>query len=222
MHCIIFLCGTKIKVEWDIKMLKKMFVLTLSLCMLGWQVSVLAKKIDQRLKFTVVVLSQETDIRKNFENELVKNLKADKYDAVASHSLIPKISDFRHPNIYKKLRKKGIQGVLLLMPIDVGDQASIKSAQPRVWSTTYDSVEAFVNGYRGGNFNTQAVVQVSAFLISDEQASNFWQGIIWLDDTVETRQEGIEKLSGLILSNLNASRAYLRKLLGFEPLDISA
>ena len=203
-------------------MLKIMAVLSLSLLMLGGHVPVLAKSAEQRLKFTVVVLSKEAKTRHDFENELVENLKVHKYDAIASHSLITDSSDFSKPDIYKKLRKKGIQGVLLLMPVDVGEQASIKSAKPRVWSTTYDSIEAFVNSYRGGNFNTQAVVQVSAFLISDEQASNFWQGIIWLDDTVKTRQEGIEKLSGIVLSNLNASRAYLRKLLGFEPLDTSS
>lgn len=187
--------------------------------MLGLGFSALAQDSNQRLKFTVVALSKESDIRHSFENELVKNLKANQYNAVASHLLIADLLDFSKPDVYKRLREKGIQGVLLLMPIDVGEQASIKSAQQRVWSTTYDSIEAFVNGYRGGNFNTQAVVQVSGFLITDNKSSNFWQGVIWLDDTVKTRQEGIEKLSGLVLSNLNASRAYLRKLLGLEPLN---
>jgi len=200
-------------------MLKKISVLTLCLFMLGLGFSALAQDSNQRLKFTVVALSKESDIRHSFENELVKNLKANQYNAVASHLLIADLPDFSKPDVYKRLREKGIQGVLLLMPIDVGEQASIKSAQQRVWSTTYDSIEAFVNGYRGGNFNTQAVVQVSGFLITDNKSSNFWQGVIWLDDTVKTRQEGIEKLSGLVLSNLNASRAYLRKLLGLEPLN---
>jgi hypothetical protein len=200
-------------------MLKKISVLTLCLFMLGLGFSALAQDSNQRLKFTVVALSKESDIRQSFENELVKNLKANQYNAVASHLLIADLPDFSKPDVYKRLREKGIQGVLLLMPIDVGEQASIKSAQQRVWSTTYDSIEAFVNGYRGGNFNTQAVVQVSGFLITDNKSSNFWQGVIWLDDTVKTRQEGIEKLSGLVLSNLNASRAYLRKLLGLEPLN---
>lgn len=200
-------------------MLKKISVLTLYLFMLGLGFSALAQDSNQRLKFTVVALSKESDVRHIFENELVKNLKANQYNAVASHLLIADLPDFSKPDVYKRLREKGIQGVLLLMPIDVGEQASIKSAQQRVWSTTYDSIEAFVNGYRGGNFNTQAVVQVSGFLITDNKSSNFWQGVVWLDDTVKTRQEGIEKLSGLVLSNLNASRAYLRKLLGLEPLN---
>ena len=200
-------------------MLKKISVLTLCLFMLGLGFSALAQDSNQRLKFTVVALSKESDVRHIFENELVKNLKANQYNAVASHLLIADLPDFSKPDVYKRLREKGIQGVLLLMPIDVGEQAGIKSAQQRVWSTTYDSIEAFVNGYRGGNFNTQAVVQVSGFLITDNKSSNFWQGVVWLDDTVKTRQEGIEKLSGLVLSNLNASRAYLRKLLGLEPLN---
>ncbi len=200
-------------------MLKIMAVVSVSLFILGWHVSVLSENIGQRLKFTVVAVTDEPNLRHDFENELVKNLKAHKYDVVASHSFFAEISDFRQPDIYKKLHRRGFQGVLLLMPVDVGEQASINSAQPRVWSTTYDSIETFVNGYRGGDFNTQAVIQVSAFLISEEQASNFWQGIIWLDNSVATRKEGIEKLSGLVLSNLNASRAYLRKLLGLAPLQ---
>jgi len=200
-------------------MLKKISVLILCLFTISLGIPALAQDSNQRLKFTVVALSEEPSVRKNFENELVKKLKTDQYNAVSSHLLISDLPDFNKPDVYKKLRENGIQGVLLLMPIDVGKEASIKSAQPRVWSTTYDSIEAFVNGYRGGNFNTQAVVQVSGFLISDNESSNFWQGVIWLDDTVKTRQEGIEKLSGLVLSNLNASRAYLRKLLGLEPLN---
>lgn len=199
-------------------MFKKISILTLCLFILGLGISALAQDSNQRLKFTVVALSKEPSVRQSFEDELVKNLKANQYNAVASHLLVAELPDFSKPDVYKKLRGKGIQGVLLLMPIDVGKEASIKSAQPRVWSKTYDSIEAFVNGYRGGNFNTQAVVQVSGFLISENQSSNFWQGVIWLDDTVETREEGIEKLSGLVLSNLNASRAYLRKLLGLDPL----
>lgn len=200
-------------------MLKKVSALCLCLFMLGLSIPALAKDSNQRLKFTVVALSKEQDVRHSFENELVKNLKADQYNAIASHLLIEDLPDFTKPDVYKRLREKGIQGVLLLMPIDVGEQASIKSAKTRVWSTTYDSIEAFVNGYRGGNFNTQAVVQVSGFLLSENQSSNFWQGVIWLDDTVETREEGIARLSGLVLSNLNASRTYLRNLLGLEPLN---
>jgi len=199
-------------------MFKKISILTLCLFILGLGISALAQDSNQRLKFTVVALSKEPNVRQSFEDKLVKNLKENQYNAVASHLLVADLPDFSKPDVYKRLRSNGVQGVLLLMPIDVGKEASIKSAQPRVWSTTYDSIEAFVNGYRGGNFNTQAVVQVSGFLISENQSSNFWQGVIWLDDTVETREEGIEKLSGLVLSNLNASRAYLRKLLGLDPL----
>ena len=200
-------------------MFKKISILTLCLFILGLGISALAQDSNQRLKFTVVALSKEPNVRQSFEDKLVKNLKENQYNAVASHLLVADLPDFSKPDVYKRLRSNGVQGVLLLMPIDVGKEASIKSAQPRVWSTTYDSIEAFVNGYRGGNFNTQAVVQVSGFLISENQSSNFWQGVIWLDDTVETREEGIEKLSGLVLYNLNASRAYLRKLLGLEPLS---
>lgn len=199
-------------------MLRHLVIISLSLLTLCWHVSVGAKNSDQILKFTVVALSKDPGIRRDFENKLVKNLRANNYDAIASHTILTDLSDFREQSVYQKLRREGIQGVLLLRPIDVGAQASIKSARQSTWSTTYDSIEAFVTDYRGGDFSTQAVVQVSGFLISGEHSSNFWQGVIWLDDTVTTREEGIDKLSGLILSNLNASRAYLRKLLGLKPL----
>lgn len=200
-------------------MLRRYLLIGLSLLAISWQLTAVAKSSeDQLLKFTVVAFSQDASIRRDFENELVKALREDNYDAIVSHSLVEKLSDFSEPNIYTTLREEGVQGILLLMPVDVGSDASIKSIQQRTGATTYHSIESFVNDYRGGNFGTQAVVQVSAFLISGQQASNFWQGVVWLDDTVTTREEGIKKLSGLVLYNLNASRAYLRKLLGLEPL----
>ena len=167
----------------------------------------------------MVVLSKDQSRRLDFENELVKSLRENNYDAIASHNLIPDMANFRDPNISQKLQKEGIQGVLLLKPIDTGEQASISSAQKRVTSTTYNTIEAFVTDYRGGDFSTQAVVQVSGYLLSEGNTSNFWQGVIWLDEKVETQQEGIKKLTELVLSNLNASRGYLRKLLGFQPLE---
>ena len=51
----------------------------------------------------------------------------------------------------------------------------------------YNSIYAFVTDYRDGNFSTQAVVQVTGFLLTAEQETNFWQGIVWLDDKVKTR-----------------------------------
>jgi predicted transcriptional regulator len=196
-------------------------IILLSLFLIGsWHVAAGASEgASHVLKFTVVVLSKEQSVRLDFENELVKSLRANNYDVIASHNLVPGMADFRDPNIAQKLQNEGVQGVLLLKPIDTGEQASITSAQKRVTSTTYNTIEAFVSDYRGGNFNTQAVVQVSGYLLSEGNTSNFWQGIIWLDEQVETQQEGIEKLTELVLSNLNASRGYLRKLLGFQPLE---
>lgn len=198
--------------------LRRTLVIGVSMLALCWCFVAAAESTDQRLKFMVVAVSDEADIRSDFEGALVERLKADNYDAVSSHTLLPSLSDFSHPNTSQELQKKGIQGILLLTPIDVGEQASIKSVKPHLWPKSYGSIESFVHGYRDGNFDTQVVLQVSGFLISENNLSNFWQGIIWLDDTVTTRQEGIAKLSELVLSNLNASRPYLRKLLGFEPL----
>ena len=192
--------------------------MTLSLGPVSAEVHQDEKPADQLLKFTVIVLSKEQTIRYDFEEKLVKNLRENNYDAIASHSLIPDISNLRDPELHQKLQKDGIKGALLLRPIDIGEQASITSAQKQIAPKAYDSIEAFVADYREGDFSTQAVVQVTGLLLTAEQASTFWQGVIWLDDNVKTQEEGIEKLSDLVLSNLNASRGYLRKRLGFKPL----
>ncbi|HEB27370.1 MAG TPA: hypothetical protein ENI05_06290 [Porticoccus sp.] len=197
-------------------------IISLSILLLGGYVYAETQQgagsTDKLLKFTVVALSKEHSIRRDFENELVKNLRANNYDAIASYSLLPDISSLHDPALRLKLQEEGIQGVLLLRPIDIGEQASIQSAQKQIAPKAYNTIEAFVTDYRGGDFSTQAVVQVSGFLLSEAHTANFWQGIIWLDDNVKTREEGIEKLSDLVLSNLNASRGYLRKRLGFKPL----
>jgi len=201
-------------------MLRNLVILSLSMLLFGGPVYAGASQgsTDKLLKFTVVALSKEHSIRRDFENELVKNLRANNYDAIASHSLLPDISSLHDPALRLKLQEEGVQGVLLLRPIDIGEQASIQSAQKQIAPKAYNTIEAFVTDYRGGDFSTQAVVQVSGFLLSEAHTANFWQGIIWLDDNVKTREEGIEKLSDLVLSNLNASRGYLRKRLGFKPL----
>ena len=203
-------------------MLKKISVVFLLLSMFCWNVPAFAQNTDRLLRFTVIAVTDDEEARREFETTLVSKLKASHYDVVPSHLLVSDIAEFQNKEVYQKLQNMGMQGALLLMPVDVGEHATIKSAKRRVWSTTYDSIEAFVESYRGGDFDTQALVQATGFLITGDDEYNFWQGMIWLDDKVDSKEEGIEKLSGLVLSNLNASRGYLRQLLGFEPLSTRA
>ena len=172
-------------------MLRNIVIWSLFISLFGGHVSAENQqgvgRTDQLWKFAVVALSKEHNTRRDFENELVKNLRANNYDVVTSHSLLPDIISLRDSVLRLKLQEEEIQGVLL---IDIGKQASIQSVQKQIEPRVYDSIEAFVRDYRGGDFSTQAVVQVSGFLLSE-----------------------------LVLSNLNASKGYLRKRLGFQALN---
>tara|TARA_R110000822_G_scaffold159476_30_gene299645 strand:- start:10038 stop:10415 length:378 start_codon:yes stop_codon:yes gene_type:complete len=125
-------------------MLRNVVILSLSILLFGGHASAENQqgvgRTDQLLKFTVVALSKEHNIRRDFENELVKNLRANNYDAIASHSRLPDISSLRDPALRLKLQEEGIQGVLLLRPIDIGEQASITSAQKQITPMEYDSI----------------------------------------------------------------------------------
>jgi len=44
-------------------------------------------------------------------------------------------------------------------------------------------------------------------------------GAVWLDEPVTDRQQAIDRLQGLMLTNVDAVRPAIRKRLGLPPLD---
>ena len=177
-----------------------------------------AKQSETLLKIAIVALSDNYEIRQDLENRIVNKLLANHYDAIASHILIKDISNIRDPKLRHKLYANGIHGALLLRAIDVGEKASIISSGEYVSPRVYSSIQEFISDERGGDFDSRAVVQVSAFMLSEHRATSFWSGVVWLDAPVETRQEGFEKLAELVVFNLNAARSYMRQRMGLAPI----
>ncbi|MAM70844.1 MAG: hypothetical protein CMP91_06885 [Gammaproteobacteria bacterium] len=175
---------------------------------------------NQYLRFTVMAMAPDLETRMIFEDELVRVLREDDYDVVASHTLVPEISPAVSLEVRQALIEAGIQAALVLRPLATGNDASITAAQEALSQQTYTSLAAFINDYRGHNFESQAVVHVLGFLLDPQQSRLFWQGVIWLDDTVETQEQAIEKLVELVQFNLNQSRTVLRHQLGLPPLII--
>lgn len=200
-------------------MIIKLMLLSYVLLTFSSQPALATSKQDQPLlKIAVVVLSDDHETRRHLENKIVNKLLANHYDASASHVFIPNIGNIRDPKLRQKLYANGIRGVLLLRPIDVSENASIKSSKDHFSALAYDSIKAFVTDERYGNFDSQAVVQVSGFILSEQQATNFWSGLVWLDEPAENRKDGLEKLAELVLFNLNAARSYIRQNMGLAPL----
>lgn len=178
----------------------------------------LAQNVDVRVKFAVIALDTDGATRISFEDQLAQALVVDNYDAVASYTLLPDISDITDPSLREKLLNNGINLVMVLRPVDIGTTATIESVQGHLRPDDYGSIQEFVEGYRGDNFNTQAVIHIAGFLFDAERSMTFWQGVLWLDEEVDSQEQGIDKLIELVLFNLNQSRGSLRKRLGLPPL----
>lgn len=63
------------------------------------------------------------------------------------------------------------------------------------------------------------VASHSIYSISEGDATPVSAGAVWLDEEVETREEGIERLQDLIVANVDAARPAIRRLLGLPPLE---
>lgn len=189
------------------------------LLLLGCQVQ--AQETPQYLRFSVIAMAPYFATRVAFEEALVSMLRLDNYDAVPSHSVLPVEIPAEQSAARELLLDAGIHAVLVLQPLASGEGGSITAAQAALSPESYGSLSSFISDYRGDNFESQAVVHVMGFLLDEQQSRLFWQGVVWLDESVDTQQEAIDKLVNLVRFNLNQSRPALRQYLGFPPLDTS-
>ena len=172
-----------------------------------------------RAKFAVVVLSDELDERIEVEDKISAKLQNHDFDAVASHKLVSRRFRVQDKSFRNQLIKQGVVAVLVLRPIEVGPDSSIKSVVAYVQSHNYSTVEKFVADYRGDDFTTTVVVEVGGFRLRQTQTAKIWEGVVWLDGQVADREAGIAKLSDLILANLQKFRTQLRESAGLPPLQ---
>ena len=183
-----------------------------------WLPGSLAQEQQQLLRFTVMALSDSNESRRAFENQLVNRLSEDRYDVIASYELISDLNTVRTDQIRSRLLESGIQAILILRPLEMAEGVELSAAQLQMSPGEFTSVSQFINAYRGDNFEIRTIVQIVGFLLQNDGVRLFWHGTIWLDDTVETEQNRIDKLVDLVQFNLNNSRSALRAQLGLPPL----
>ena len=169
-------------------------------------------------KFVVVAITDNIDDRTEVENEVSAKLQSHGFDAVPSHQLVSGEFRIQDNSFRKQLINQGVIAILALRPIEVGPDSSIKSVENYVPSSDYSVVEDFVAEYRGDNFTTRGVVEVGGFGLTQSETVKIWQGVVWLDGEVASREAGIAKLSDLILANLQKWRPQLRESAGLPPL----
>lgn len=194
-----------------------LFLVLLGISFSAWVPKTLAQEQQQFLRFTVMALSDNPASRRTYENQLVVRLSEDRYDVVASNELIPDLNAIQSTQVRSQLLASGVQAILILRPLELPEEAALSASQLQMSPGEFTSVSQFINAYRGDNFDVRTIVQIAGFLLERDQSRLFWHGVIWLDDTVETEQNRIDKIVDLVQFNLNNSRSAIRAQLGLPP-----
>ena len=178
----------------------------------------MAQEQAQYLRFAVMALSDNKASRVEFENQLVNRMAENRYDAVASYALIPDLDTLQSMPVRTRMLDAGVQAILILRPLEVPEGDILTPQQLQISPDEFSSVSRFISAYRGDSFEVRTVVQIAGFLLDRDASRLFWHGVIWLDDSVETEQNRIDKIVDLVQFNLDNSRNALRLQLGLPTL----
>jgi hypothetical protein len=171
-------------------------------------------------KSAIVALTDDADLRTQFEDTLAAKARAHQYDVVASHTIVPDIRDARNDRFLEALSKLGIEAVLMLRPAAVGAGASLESVKNEVSPKLYADMQKFAKKVSSsGDEDLIAVVHMAIYVVKGGKPELMSSGAVWLDEPVTDRQQAIDRLQGLMLSNVDAVRPAIRQRLGLPPLD---
>ncbi|HEX5046113.1 MAG TPA: hypothetical protein VFX89_03250 [Gammaproteobacteria bacterium] len=171
-------------------------------------------------KSAIVALTDDSELRTQFEDTLAAKARAHEYDAVASHTIVPEIRDARSDRFLEALSKLGIEAVLMLRPAAVGAGSSLESVKNEVSPKLYSDMQKFAKKVNSsGNQDLIAVVHMAIYIVKGGKPELMSSGAVWLDEPVTDRQQAIDRLQNLMLSNVDAVRPAIRTRLGLPPLD---
>ena len=170
-------------------------------------------------KAAVVALTEDAALRKSFESELVAIAKAHDYDAVTSYDITSDVKSLDTDAFLKALSDRGVQAVLMVRPAAVGEGSSLEAVRAEVSSKTLAEMQKFAKRPSGPGANDLiAVVHLAIYTLTAKKPELVSSGAVWLDEPVTDRAEGIKRLQGLILTNVDAVRPSIRRHLGLPPL----
>jgi hypothetical protein len=170
-------------------------------------------------KSAVVALTEDAALRQSFESELVAIAKAHDYDAVTSYDITNDVKSLDTDQFLKALSDRGVQAVLMVRPAAVGEGSSLEAVRAEVPSRTFADMQKFAKRPSGpGADDLIAVVHLAIYTLTAKKPELVSSGAVWLDEPVADRAEGIRRLQGLILANVDAVRPSIRRHLGLPPL----
>jgi len=172
-----------------------------------------------RYKSAVVALTDDPALRAEFEDNLAAKFRDHNYDAVPSYDIVSEVTRLDDSSFVRRLADRGVQAVLMLRPAAIGPGSTLESVQAEVSPEIYRDMSAFAKqvGSTGGE-ELVAVIHMAVYTIVERRAELVSAGAVWLDEEVESREQGIERLQDLIVRNLDEARPMLRQRLGLAPL----
>jgi hypothetical protein len=171
------------------------------------------------VKSAVVVLIDDAELRIDLETRLVAKALENRYDAVTTFDLVTEMNDVNDSRFTRPLTEKGIEAVLVIKPTAIGAGSAVESVSDEVSSGLLARIREFA-----GEVSTPdsgdviAVVHLAIYTLEDGNANLVSSGVVWLDQEVADRSEGIDRLENLILYNVNAVRPAIRRHFGLPRL----
>ena len=170
-------------------------------------------------KSAVVAVTEDSALRQSFETELVAIAKDHAYDAVTSYDITSDVDNLDTDAFLKALSDRGVQAVLMVRPAAVGEGSSLEAVRNEVPNRTFADMQKFAKRPSGpGTDELIAVVHLAIYTLTAKKPELVSSGAVWLDEPVTDRAEGIKRLQGLILANVDAVRPSIRRHLGLPPL----
>jgi len=170
-------------------------------------------------KAAVVALTEDTALRQSFESDLVALARSHSYDAVTSYDITSDVDNLDTDAFLKALSDRGVQAVLMVRPAAVGAGSSLEAVRNEVPTRTFADMQKFAKRPSGsGATDLIAVVHLAIYTLTAKKPELVSSGAVWLDEPVTDRAEGIKRLQGLILQNVDAVRPSIRRHLGLPPL----
>lgn len=185
---------------------------------IAWSAALPAQE-PVKYKVTVVALSDDPQLRREFEDGLVAKGLEHEYDAVPSYPMLPDIGGADRRRFNDALAANGIKAVLMLRPAAIGEGSSIESVRDEVSPELFTNMRTFARQVSPtGGDDLLVVVHMAVYLLGSGAPELISSGAVWLSEPVESQAEGIARLQDLVLANVDAVRPAIRRHLGLPPL----
>jgi hypothetical protein len=191
----------------------------IALLVTGWLGTAAQAGEAVRLKAAVAALTDDTALRRKFEQDLVETGLAHGYDAVSSYDIVQDVHGLDEDTFLKALQARGVQIVLLIRPAAIGPGSSLDVVKNEVPAALYQDMRQFASHVsRHGPDDLIAVMHLGIYALTDAEPQHISSGAVWLDEPVEDRAQALQRLESLIVQNVDAVRPAIRKQLGLPPL----